>query len=290
MRNLICLVILFLCISSWAQSPTSAPRFEVASIRPVAKDTRDNNGAIQGWREFYRDHRRPGEIPRASPDRIVLKDWATLDLVAAAYSVRPGQVFGPDWMSNQRFDIEATMPVDTPKEALNTMLQLLLEERFGLQVHHTSKAGSGFALTVGKGGPRLLPAASPPADSKKLSNQDEQVQLQKRLQVEKASMEMRMEEMRANGNSLGSFRSETMPAVTTEELAADLIRYTGAPVIDATGLLGRYSVVLEVSTGGNEPGNTIFDAVEKLGLKLEPRKVTIKTIVVDHVSKLPTQN
>ena len=88
----------------------------------------------------------------------------------------------------------------------------------------------------------------------------------------------------------GSMRFETMPAVTTEELAARLVRYAEAPVVDATGLTGKYSVTIEVSNNGDEPGNTIFQAVEKLGLKLEPRQVTIEAVVVDQVSKSPTAN
>ena len=47
---------------------------------------------------------------------------------------------------------------------------------------------------------------------------------------------------------------------------------------------------MRVPTREFVPGGTIFDAVEKLGLKLEPRKVTVETVVVDHVSKTPTPN
>jgi uncharacterized protein (TIGR03435 family) len=61
-------------------------------------------------------------------------------------------------------------------------------------------------------------------------------------------------------------------------------------VVDATGLAGRYSVSIEVSGGGDEPGSSIFDAVERLGLKLVPRRVTVEAVVVDEVSRLPTAN
>ena len=41
-----------------------------------------------------------------------------------------------------------------------------------------------------------------------------------------------------------------------------------------------------------DPGRIRLDnyAVEKLGLKLEARKITVDTIVVDRVSKIPTAN
>jgi uncharacterized protein (TIGR03435 family) len=75
-----------------------------------------------------------------------------------------------------------------------------------------------------------------------------------------------------------------------EELSAQLVRFVGAPVIDETGLTGEYKVNIDTWSNPDVPGGTIFDAVEKLGLKLEPRKVTVETVVVDQVSKTPTAN
>lgn len=68
------------------------------------------------------------------------------------------------------------------------------------------------------------------------------------------------------------------------------MRFAEAPVVDETGLTGNYSVSIQTSTNPDVPGGTIFDAVEKLGLKLEPRKVTVETVVIDQVSKTPTAN
>jgi uncharacterized protein (TIGR03435 family) len=88
----------------------------------------------------------------------------------------------------------------------------------------------------------------------------------------------------------GSVSSESWPSVTTKELAARLMRLAGGPVIDETGLNGNYSVTIKTSKSLDGPETTVFDAVEKLGLKLEPRKVTIATVVVDQISKTPTPN
>jgi len=89
---------------------------------------------------------------------------------------------------------------------------------------------------------------------------------------------------------------------------------TGVPVIDATGLKGKYDFTLTFgsdSAGGvsgvaaapssspdeagiapaADPGLTIFAALEKqLGLKLEPRKVMIDVLVIDHADKTPVEN
>jgi uncharacterized protein (TIGR03435 family) len=41
----------------------------------------------------------------------------------------------------------------------------------------------------------------------------------------------------------------------------------------------------------SEPGgSSIFDAVQKLGLKLEARKVPVEMIVIDKIEKTPTEN
>jgi uncharacterized protein (TIGR03435 family) len=37
-------------------------------------------------------------------------------------------------------------------------------------------------------------------------------------------------------------------------------------------------------------GGSVFTAVQAMGLKLDARKETIDTIVVDHVEKTPTEN
>ena len=74
------------------------------------------------------------------------------------------------------------------------------------------------------------------------------------------------------------------------ELANFLPILDNVPVVDKTGLTGKYSVVIETWSKSDVPGGTVFDAVEKLGLKLEPRKVTVETVVVDRVSKTPTAN
>ena len=45
--------------------------------------------------------------------------------------------------------------------------------------------------------------------------------------------------------------------------------------------------------GGPPPdlfGEAIFRAIERAGLKLEPRKAPVETIVVDHLEKTPTEN
>jgi uncharacterized protein (TIGR03435 family) len=115
-------------------------------------------------------------------------------------------------------------------------------------------------------------------------------------------------------------------SVTMTAFADILTRFSERPVVDMTELKGNYEVTLELSMdemrnvmratamqmgmpvppmGGGGPGgggkgpadaastpsgNSIMGAVQQLGLKLEPRKTAIDTVVVDHLEKAPTEN
>jgi uncharacterized protein (TIGR03435 family) len=237
-----------------------------------------------------RNSRQAGAIPMANPGRVRLENWALLDLIAAAYGVRTTQVSGPGWISDQGFDIEAKLPEGTPKEQLNAMLQSLLEERFGLKVHRDTQTRQGFALMIGKNGPKLKPAEPPPAEAPDLAPEQRQAQMREQTQARLAAMMKRVQENRENGTPMSWFNSATWPSVTSEELASRLVRFAEAPIVDETGLTGKYSVSIETWKNTDTPGGTVFDAVEKLGLKLEARKITVDTIVVDQVSKTPTAN
>jgi len=275
MRYVVCTAIALICTNLPAQTPPAGPQFEVASVKPAANDE-TGGGRFLAMREMLRNVRPPGMIPMDDPGRVRLEDWALLDLIAAAYRVRATQVSGPAWLSDRSFDIEAKVPEGTPKEELNAMLQSLLEERFGLKVHRDTRTGQGFALVVGKNGPKLKPAEPPPAPA----------QVQARMEA----MQKRMQENRESGTPLVGLSRANFPSIATEQLAFQLERFAEAPVVDKTGLTGKYSVTIETWKNADVPGGTIYDAVEKLGLKLEPRKVTVETVVVDHVSKTPTAN
>jgi uncharacterized protein (TIGR03435 family) len=257
-------------------------------VKPAPND--ETGGRIPRMLDMLRDARPPGMIPMDDPGRVRLENWALLDLIAAAYRVRATQVSGPAWLSGQRFDIEAKVPDGAPKEELNAMLQSLLEERFGLKVHRDTQTAQGFALAVGKNGPKLKPAEPPPAPAQGLTEEEQKAKNQQQAQARMEAMQKRLQEARESGTPMAGFSRANFPSITTEELASRLVRFAEAPVVDSTGLTGKYSVTIETWKNADVPGGTVFDAVEKLGLKLEARKVTLETVVVDQVSKTPTAN
>ena len=111
--------------------------------------------------------------------------------------------------------------------------------------------------------------------------------------------------------------------VTMEGFADMLTRMTqiggssGKQVVDMTGLKGNYQVGIELSIvelmnmaraqgmnfpgGGAAPqsneasdpgggGSSVYQSVEKLGLKLEPRRAPVDQVIVESVEKTPTEN
>jgi bla regulator protein blaR1 len=75
----------------------------------------------------------------------------------------------------------------------------------------------------------------------------------------------------------------------------------GGPFEDDTGLKGLYDFKLEWSPaatprGGRDPrdsddGISLFAALQQqLGLKLERKKIPVEVFIVEHVSKIPTEN
>lgn len=72
------------------------------------------------------------------------------------------------------------------------------------------------------------------------------------------------------------------------------------PVIDTTGLKGRYEIRMDLSpylaAAGADAGkldmlSTLFTGLrEQLGVRLESRRASVNILVVDHAEKIPTEN
>ncbi len=87
--------------------------------------------------------------------------------------------------------------------------------------------------------------------------------------------------------------TETCPAGRDDGRldAPRLANVTGRPVLDKTGLTGKYDYKLEYAPEDNSPdadstGPSIFTAVqEQFGLKLESAKGPVEIFVIDHVER-----
>jgi uncharacterized protein (TIGR03435 family) len=78
-----------------------------------------------------------------------------------------------------------------------------------------------------------------------------------------------------------------------ESLAWGLSRPLRQPVVDRTAVAGTFDIDLTYARDGDtdSPLPSIFTALqEQLGLRLEPRKVPVEILVIDHIEKVPTDN
>jgi uncharacterized protein (TIGR03435 family) len=209
--------------------------------------------------------------------RFDLRGATMLSLIAIAYGVETDCVLGgPGWLSHDRFDVIAKAPSATAsQEAMLGMLQGLLAERFQLGVHRDKKDLPVYLLTVGKNGPKLREAARPD-EAAGCPRVDGEPGLNHR----------------ACHNSKIAALVELLPQVANN--------YVEHPVVDKTGLTGSYDFQLDwmgkgpyLAAKANPAGPqavSIFDAVEKLGLKLELGTQPMSVIVVDRVNEKPTDN
>jgi len=254
-----------------ARGQVIAPRpsfeaFEVATIKPA----------------------RPGEVNagryiRMRGAQFQVKNYTVDGLIAAAYDLNPKAIFGgPAWAASERYEITATTPGELRPvyDEQMRMLRKLLSDRFNLEFHRGKKEFAIYEITVAKGGSKLKASTAPP---------DEPYNITSTLYP-------------APGGGIGY---ALLPArnVTIQQFASVLQRaILDRPVVDNTGLAGRFDFDLEWSPGQGEFGGElppapeesrkagIFEAMQQqLGLKIAATRGLIDTIVIDRVDR-PSQN
>jgi uncharacterized protein (TIGR03435 family) len=198
-----------------------------------------------------------------SKGQIVMTNLSLHRLIERAYNVKPPQVSGPEWLESVRVDVAAKYPPDTSESDHALMLRNLLEDRFKLAVHRETKELPGYVLVVAKGGFKLKPVEAEDDDTQHQGG--------------------RIQSLSAKGTSMA--------------LLADLVsRYLKVIVIDKTGIGGVYNFELrwirDDQNGDHaEDIPTLPIALqETLGVRMQPQKVPVEVLVVDHAERVPTEN
>ena len=302
-----------------AQDPPLAPRFEVASIRPVAAgpahDQNDNPSFI-AYRAGKASSFCMTCISGQHYDRYA--DFLKV-MIAQAFRIDPRLVVAPDWLNQQdeaKFTIHAMMPQGATREQIPDMLRALLEERFRLVAHLAPGEQTGYSLVVAKNGPKLKPprvmdrsacepwVAALGADLEDKENQtcsttrddgDRTVNIAMVASTHRSPLLTESWRDGAYESHREYFR------ITMPELAKNLAQYlsTGSPlapipgsvaqVVDRTGIEGAWDVVLDY-TSGDLALPTISASLERLGLRLERTTVPVEKLIVDKIDKVPTEN
>jgi uncharacterized protein (TIGR03435 family) len=283
-RLLAAAVWMAVAVPMWGQDSTTAKKvlvYDVVSIKPNKPEGDKFMIRIQTGGDRY------------SATGISLKG-----LIQYAYNLKMEDqisgLTGP--LSSARFDIEAKIDEETYaalKKLSNDegnaqrrlLMQAMLADRFQLKAHSETKELPIYSLVIAKGGFKLKDANPNDTYANGIKGPDG---------VSKAGM------MRISNSTYNS--TITAQGISMSALANNLTFQVHRNVVDNTGLTGKYDINLTWTPDDNRavaPGDSgapadsappIFTAVqEQLGLKLEPTKGPVETIVVDHV-EMPSEN
>jgi uncharacterized protein (TIGR03435 family) len=239
-----------------AQSPAPRPKFDAFEVATVKPvDSEPKSGRF---------------ITMQGTNRFVEKDYTLKLLIAAAYDLNPRTISGgPAWMGTDHYDILAVTPGDVRPnhDEQMSMLRNLLNDRFKLTFHREPKEFSIYVLEVAKNGPKLKASAAGP---------DEPVVVGPGVVYPQRIV------LPGRNATMGNFVSLLQRAILDR------------PVVDQTGLSGRYDFDLEwapdeTQFGGDVPPASaaatsppLFEAIQQeLGLKLEATKGPVDALVVD---------
>jgi uncharacterized protein (TIGR03435 family) len=188
------------------------------------------------------------------------------------------------------------VPAGTSKEEVASMWRNLLAERFGLVLHRESKEFQVQELVVARGGSKLKDTAEDlslplPPGPPKLQNGD-------LLSPGYVSMIFPGPIPRAH---------TIARAQPISQLTQMLTNQLDRPVLDKTGLSGRYDFMLDYalrssSVPAPSPGAAPADAAsdpepdiavalqQQLGLRLVAARAMLDVVVIDKAEKVPTAN
>jgi len=285
-----------------AQSSAGTLKFEVASIKPCGKDTGPSK---QKGNAPARASVSPGSLNTGCdilasdkvgpPVGLIQRAYGRLGIGRVSLGSAPPVTGGPAWIYSDLYSINAKAGGNASEALMaGPMLQALLQDRFKLQLHRASKEIPVYALTAAKNGSKLLPFKEgsciavdftkppipPPPPGQK--NCDAVV-----------------------GGRKGSNTKLEAQAITLDYFSKLLSLVLDRPVIDKTGISGKFdfhlSYLVDETTPGafgpefsqpsdETPAASIFTVLqEQLGLKLEPAKGSREFLVIDHVER-PTEN
>lgn len=274
---------------AFGQAPQN-PKFEVASVHPSPAVRQD--GVAIGV--------------HTDGAQVRINALPMRDYVARAYRVRQAQVIGPEWLTSERYDASAKLPDGATSDQIPEMIQAMLLERFQLKAHREKRDLPAYVITAGKPplNMKLLPPDTTPPTPTGTSD------------VQASGTAAGVSVNLGNGSSYtfanGVFTGHKL---TMDQLARMVERYVDRPMVDMTGIPGSYDFSFKVGEedsqvmlihaalgagmqlppqviqfAANGSVSSLMDGFQSLGLKMESRKAPIDVVVVDSLSKTPSEN
>jgi uncharacterized protein (TIGR03435 family) len=229
------------------------------------------------------------------------------DFIRVAWRVRDYQIEAPSWLASARFNVSAKLPEGCTQKQVPEMLQALLADRFALKIHRSSKDLPVYNLAV-RGDGLKIKESPPEQPDENRANLPEQVKL--------AGGGGRGGIVDYGGGSyfaLPHYRMEGRK-LAMNLFAGLLGAMTDRPVIDQTGLSGRYDFDLELTEDDYDAmtiragisiseapsakdlqqmaaaGDPLPRVLRGLGLDLKSGKGHVEVLIVDDIRRDPTEN
>jgi uncharacterized protein (TIGR03435 family) len=270
------------------QGARSGPAFDVASVKRFVPSP---------------DRRQTDAISVMPGGRFTAPSATMRGLIMAAYGLQDLQIVDSERrLTNDRFEVEARTSPDVSLDDARAMLRTLLAERFGLAVRRETRELAVYIMTAARTdrrlgdqlrpagpecaavtGPPGLKAPPPPPRSEPIPGRV----------LTLSGPPLRCGGLRyssSNGEHI-SLRDLTMPIV-----AERLTGLVGRPILDRTGLDGRFDLDLtytpdgQVDTPISQNAPTVMTAIrEQLGLRLESVREPVEVLIVDAVAP-PSEN
>jgi uncharacterized protein (TIGR03435 family) len=257
----------FLAVTFVGHAVAQAPTFEAASVK--VNKSGDAGGRFGG---------RPGQI--------IVTNYTLRDIIRNAYGLQRYQIVGgPEWLAQDRFDINAKASEGVPQAQILVMVQTLLAERFKLRTHRETQDLPVYALKVaradGRLGPKMQPATFDCAGARSRGESPPPPAGDRPVCGAQANPGRLM----VGGYAIADF-------------ARNLAGFAGRPIVDRTGLTGTYNFELIWTPDEAPPpgialpawydpnGPSLVTAVqEQLGLKLEATTGPVEVLVIDSAAK-----
>lgn len=269
-------------LCAWGtRAQDASPAYDVVSVKPAKSGGGAGNGLFGKGIEYTADGLRANSTVMA--------------LIQSAYGVDADRISGAQgWMTSEKFSIDAKMEsavadginklsTDERDSVRQRMLQALLADRFKLSIRTESKELPVFELVIAKSGLKIQEAK--PGDTYSEG-------------VKGGNGKGLGGDLMVGFGTTGSVRAQGIEIGT---FVQGLSMYLKRPVVDKTGLTGRYDFTLHYAPdakprapgasvsddAATDPaGPSLFTAIqEQLGLKLEAKKDPLAIIVIEHVER-----
>jgi bla regulator protein blaR1 len=277
LRVSVALVLALTASRAEAQAVSELPAFEVISIKPRTDDTPS------------------GRIPNG-PDRFGRPNATVSELMEYAFEVRGFQIIGgPGWLRSDRFEVAAKAESAVPQAQMRLMVQRLLAERFGLQVHRETREMDTYGLVTarrdGQLGEKMRSSARDcgpiiDAGNPRPRQGDEPPPCAWFVAL------------------MNGFARLRLTGIRVPRFASVLEPMAGRKIVDRTNLTGTYDIEFDFLPDPGLLGLRIPNATalqqsdipplatavqDQLGLKLESEHAPVDVVLVDNV-RLPTAN